>query len=147
MLVSQKDQYALQAVLELAKRHGRGPVKVSAIAEAQSIPARFLEVILNELKQSGFLASRRGKRGGYFLLVSPEELSVGDVISSVQGPMRVAAPRTSASHSFPSDDGVLQSLWKRVEQAISGICDSTTFADLVEQERLEVGMRVPTYAI
>ncbi len=67
MLVSQKSQYALRAVFELARRNGGLPVKIADIAEAQAIPQRFLEVIMNQLKQGGFVESRRGKRGGYLL--------------------------------------------------------------------------------
>jgi len=147
MLVSQKDQYALRAVFELAKHYGRGPLKVADIADAQSIPPRFLEVILSELKQADFLDSRRGQQGGYLLLVPPEEITVGDVISALQGPIQIAARRPGQSRSSHGDDGILRPLWREIEKAISGICHSTSFADLVEQERLKVGMRVPTYAI
>ncbi|MEW5736672.1 MAG: Rrf2 family transcriptional regulator, partial [Thermodesulfobacteriota bacterium] len=80
MLITQKNQYALRAVFELAKRHGEGPVKSSAIAEAQAVPLRFLEVILHQLKRSGFLASKRGYQGGYYLMRRPREITVGDVI-------------------------------------------------------------------
>ena len=67
MLVSQKSQYALRAIFELAKEYGKGP-KIAHIAEAQAIPVRFLEVILVHLKRGGFVDSQRGKEGGYFLI-------------------------------------------------------------------------------
>ena len=60
MNISQKCQYGLRAVLELSLRIGRGPVKTGDIAKAQSIPLKFLEVILVELKHGGFVESRRG---------------------------------------------------------------------------------------
>ena len=141
MLVSQKDRYALRAVFELAKRNGRGPIKVAEIAAAQSIPPRFLEVILNELKQTGFVESRRGKRGGYLLTADPDELTVGDVMSFLEGPVDVAPTNGGDA------DGVLTPVWDKVRSAISDIYQTTTFADLVEQERLKMGMRAPTYAI
>lgn len=141
MLVSQKDRYALRAVFELARQNGRGPVKVAEIATAQSIPPRFLEVILNELKQTGFVASRRGKRGGYLLTANPDELTVGDVMGFLEGPVDIAPTNGS------DGDGVLAPVWDRVQRAISDIYCTTTFADLVEQERLKMGLRVPTYAI
>jgi len=77
MLVSQKAQYALRAVFELARRHGKGWVKISDIADTQAIPIRFLEVILGQMKQAGFVVSRRGTEGGYMLAVAPGELTVG----------------------------------------------------------------------
>jgi len=141
MLVSQKDRYALRAVFELARRHGQGPAKVAEIAVAQSIPPRFLEVILNELKQTGFVESRRGKRGGYMLIASPEDLTVADVMTFLGGPVEVAPANGKG------EDGVLTPMWDRVRSAIANIYETTTFADLVEQERLKMGMRAPTYAI
>lgn len=141
MLVSQKDRYALRAVFELAKRNGRGPVKVAEIAAAQAIPPRFLEVILNELKQTGFVESRRGKRGGYLLTADPGELTVGDVMGFLEGPVDIAPTNGE------DGDGVLTPVWDQVQKAISDIYQTTTFGDLVEQERLKMGMRAPTYAI
>ena len=64
MFVSQKCQYALRAVFELAKQYGKGPTKILHIAELQAIPVRFLEVILVQLKRGGFVDSQRGKEGG-----------------------------------------------------------------------------------
>ena len=66
MAITQKCQYALRAIYELARR-GEGPCKIGAVAEAQGIPVRFLENILNSLKGAGFVDSARGKDGGYFL--------------------------------------------------------------------------------
>lgn len=80
MLISHRCQYALRAIFELAKRSNQGPVKIAQIAEVQAIPVRFLEVILSQLKQGRFVASRRGNRGGYILAYSPAELTVGAVI-------------------------------------------------------------------
>jgi Rrf2 family cysteine metabolism transcriptional repressor len=75
-----KNQYALRAIFELAKHMDQGPIKISDIATAQSIPLRFLEVILNQLKASGIVDSKRGFYGGYFLVKPPNQVSVGDVL-------------------------------------------------------------------
>ncbi len=66
MHISQKCQYALRAIFELAKRKGQGPVKIAETAEAQAIPLRFLEVILSQLKQGEFVSSQRGNKGTDF---------------------------------------------------------------------------------
>jgi len=81
--VSQKCQYALRAVLELSKRHGNGPTSVAALARAQAIPQRFLELIIGELRQAGVVSSKRGARGGYVLLYEPAELTVSDIMRAV----------------------------------------------------------------
>jgi Rrf2 family transcriptional regulator, cysteine metabolism repressor len=136
MLVSQKERYALRAVFELARRHGDGPVKIAEVAEAQDIPPRFLEGILNELKQAGFVASRRGQRGGYLLLADPAELSVAHVLGFLQGPVNVAEGTT-----------VFLPIWERIERAITEIYESTTFAELVQEENRRADAYVPSYAI
>ena len=82
-MVSQKCQYAIRATFELARRNGRGPIKIGEIAEAQAIPVRFLEVILNQLRQGGFVQSRRGA-GGCYLVRQPEEIKVGEITSMLR---------------------------------------------------------------
>ncbi len=138
MAITQKCQYALRALLELARRHGERPAKIGEIAGAQGIPPRFLEVILNELKQGGFAESRRGKDGGYTLIREPRDLTVGEVIRFVQGPIgpveRGNDPaRGPADHPQGIPD-VFQNVWKRAEDALSHVYDKTTFQDLLEEE-------------
>jgi Rrf2 family protein len=74
----------LRAVFELAKHRGNGPTKISDIADAQSIPLRFLEVILNQLKGSGLINAKRGFYGGYYLTRPPEHITVADIMSFMQ---------------------------------------------------------------
>ena len=75
MTISQKCQYAVRAILELARSFGKGPIKVARIAARQDIPPRFLEAILNELRQGGFVQSLRGAQGGYLLLIPPDQIT------------------------------------------------------------------------
>jgi Rrf2 family protein len=149
LFVSQKCQYALRAVFELAKREGEGPVKVAEIAEAQAIPPRFLEVILNELRQAGFVESRRGSAGGYVLARDPDGLTVGDVLRFLQGefsPVDCIAPN-SKERCRLYDGCVFLPMWQKVRDAVGGIYDATTFRRLVEEERRASGRYVPSYAI
>jgi Rrf2 family protein len=149
MLISQKCQYGLRAVFELAKRYGQGPVKIGEIAEAQAIPPRFLEVILGELKQAGFVESRRGAEGGYRLIRSPERLSVEEVLRFIEGPIGpVHCVRDDADASCPLRGAcVFMPMWRRVQEAMTQVYRSTTFQDLVEEElRAQEGF-VPMYSI
>jgi Rrf2 family protein len=86
MGVSQKCQYALRAVYELASRGSAEPVRIADLAKAQAIPARFLEVIMAQLKQAGVVASRRGNEGGYLLGRPASEITVGKLIRFIDGP-------------------------------------------------------------
>jgi len=149
MLVSQKCQYALRAVFELAKRHNQGPTKIANIARRQAIPARFLEVILSQLKRGGFVESRRGKQGGYYLVGSPEALAIGKVIRFVQGPIGpVGCVTGDHSNECPlQGECVFLPMWENVASAIAAIYDTTSFRDLVVQEREKLCEYVLNYAI
>lgn len=144
--VSQKCRYALQAIFELALRHSDDPVKIQEIALAQGIPQRFLEVILAELKHGRFVESKRGSGGGYMLARSAHELSVGQVISFLQGDQgaayegKVDQTRCEGYYAFLR-------LWKEVRAAVSRIYDTTTFEDLVRQELKVRKAYVPNYVI
>ena len=80
MYVSQKSQYTLRALFEFAKRRNLGPATAAEVAEAQAIPPRFLELILQGLRGTGHIESRRGVKGGYVLAAAPETVTVGSII-------------------------------------------------------------------
>ena len=135
-MLSQKCQYALRAVFEIAKRSGEGPIKIEAIAEAQAIPARFLAVILNQLKQGGFVQSRRGSDGGYFMGRSPSSISVGQIIRFVEGPLGpVECITDGAAGDCPLYGScAFMSLWKEVQAAMENVYDKTSIRDLLDRE-------------
>ena len=147
--ISKRCQYALRAVFELALRDSDHPVKVYEIAAAQEIPPRFLEVILNQLRHGGFVDSRRGREGGYMLARVAEELTVGEIIQYVQGPIYVTRDnehRAGRAGSFYGDYA-FENLWENVSTAISEACDNTTFAELIEVEKTKKSASVPNYSI
>lgn len=139
MLVTQKNQYALRAIFELAKHRGRGLRKISDIAKAQHIPPRFLEVILSQLKRSGFVESKRGYTGGYALLRSPEQISVGDVFRFDEKEVNpvdcIACISKNKCPQRHYRNCAFQPMWRKVRDAIYEIYDSTTIADLLAQEK------------
>ncbi|MBK9111320.1 MAG: Rrf2 family transcriptional regulator [Nitrospira sp.] len=98
MKFSKKSEYGLRALLELCETYGGRVLQRHEIAERQNIPVEFLEQILLALKRAGLLASRRGVRGGYSLIKSPEEITLGQVIRILDGP----SPRSAASAKPPT---------------------------------------------
>jgi Rrf2 family protein len=86
-MLSKKTQYAFKALEYLALQHGKEPVKISNISIQQKIPLKFLENILVELKNAGFLESKKGKGGGYLLKVSPKNINLATVIRIINGPI------------------------------------------------------------
>jgi len=132
MDVSVKGEYALRAVFDLAGRGGSEPVKIADIAARQGIPQKFLELILSQLKQGGFLGSRRGADGGYFLAKPASQITVGDVLRYIDGPI---SPARRQQRTKLPPDSPFPELWKQVEEALCSVVDRTTFADLVERWR------------
>ena len=131
--LSQKCKYALRALFELTVRDTTQPVKIQNIASAQGIPPRFLEVILAELKHGGFVESRRGNDGGYYLARPTNKLTVGEVLVFLQR----GSPNSNRQRQHKTDllgDYALSEMFKKVNNAVSMIYDQTTFADLVERE-------------
>jgi len=149
MRISKKCRYALRAIFELALREPGQPVKINEIAGAQNIPPRFLEVILNELRHAGYVESRRGNDGGYMLARDAKDLTVGEIIEYIQGPISVASDATGKANRNPVfwGDDAFEQLWRDVNTAISQTCNNKTFAELVEFERAKRDVCVPNYSI
>jgi Rrf2 family protein len=138
MLIPHKrGQYALRAIYELAKHMGEGPIKISDIASAQAIPRRFLEVILNQLKGSGIVKSKRGFYGGYVLARQPDQVTVGDVFRFLQkdqeGSSCIACVTQKACPFF--EQCAFSNLWHQVKAAAFNIYDKTTMQDLLESNK------------
>lgn len=137
MNLSQKCQYAVRAVLELSRHYGQGPVSAAEIAGNQAVPQRFLEVILNELKPTGLVESRRGVQGGFYLPIPPDQITVGKVIRLVDGPLEpVRCAETQTNKDCPLlAQCALVDLWKQAREAVEAVYDSVTFQDLVDREK------------
>jgi len=148
MKISKKSQYALKAIFELASRNIDKPVKIHSIAQAQGISHRFLEAILNELKHGGFVESRRGNGGGYILARNAEELTVGEVFEFMQGAIS-ATPDSDrkGKRRVHWGDNAFEQLWQEVNETMSEVWNSKTFADLVEFERNSNVAGIPNYVI
>src|SRR3954463_3659734 len=100
MSVSKKCYYAIRAIYALAEEDSPEPMKIAEIAAKEQIPIRFLEVILGQLKGGGFVQSRRGAEGGYWLSKPADTITVGDVMRYVDGPI---APVDCVSQSRPHE--------------------------------------------
>ena len=124
-------------MLELALRFADGPQHIRDISAAQDIPGRFLEQILLQLKRAGYLRSRKGPRGGYLLSRPPERISVAEVIRVMDGPLAPIDCVSVTAHVLcPKEEAcVLKGLWKETRDAIAGILERTTLADLVQRTK------------
>ena len=137
-ITPKKNQYALRAIFELAKHQGKGPKKISEIAAVQSIPLRFLEVILSQLKGSGIVDSKRGFYGGYYLTRSPDKISVGDVLRFMDKAIESDnCPACVSKGNCPyMGNCAFSHMWHRVNEAKFEIYDGTSIQDLINDEKL-----------
>ena len=141
MNISVKGDYALRAIFDLAMQPLGNPIKIADVARRQKIPQKFLELILANLKQGGFVESRRGAEGGYLLARPPERITVGEVFRYVE----VAKPKKPAAKPPAWDP--FSDTWNRVENAVSAVLDHTTFADLVRDWHDRENKYVPNWEI
>ena len=90
-MLTQKTRYSMLAMGRLAKEYGKGTLMINEIAESEKIPKRFLESILLELKKNGYLGSKLGKKGGYYLIKNPENISLLEIIRLFEGTIAMLA--------------------------------------------------------
>ena len=147
MHISQKCQYSLRAVFELARRYDQGRVKIAEIAECQAIPVRFLEQILAQLRQGGFVESRRGSAGGYLLARSPSDVSVGDIVRFIEGPFGPVKCTNEVTDCPLTGECVFLPMWERAREAMASVYDTTTFQDLLDQKARMRGSVALNYSI
>ena len=102
-MLSKKTKYGIKALVFLAKQPSGTPVQIASISESEQIPQKFLESILLSLRKAGFLGSKKGKGGGYYLLKSPEEVSVADLYRILEGPIAMV-PCVSLNFYETCDD-------------------------------------------
>jgi len=136
--ISKRTQYGLKAILALGSRFGEGPVLISTLAKEESIPIKFLELILLDLKSHGLLESKKGKGGGYLLTRPPSTLTIGSLLRILEGPL-AALPCASETAYRPCEECIdvescgTRIILRQVRDATADILDRTTLADLLRR--------------
>lgn len=134
MRTTAKVDYAIRAAIELARAHTDGatpaPMTRQAIADAQTIPANFLEHILADLKRARLVQSARGADGGYWLSRPPTEVTMADIIRAVEGPLADVRGLRPDELDYPADLDVLQRAWIAVRTNLRTVLEHVTLADL-----------------
>lgn len=131
---STKGEYGIRMMVEIARHYGKGPVSLTDVSRSEDLPLPYLEQLVGKLRKDGLLRSRQGAHGGYELARSPREITIGDVLRALEGPI---APMFCATESRDEVECARQSrctvttVWERVRDAIAGALDSITLADLV----------------
>ena len=133
MRLTTKGRYGLRAMFELAKDYRKGPVAIKTISERQHLSIHYLEQLLSKLRKGGLINSIRGPGGGYVLAKRPTEISVGDIVRTLEGPIALATC-TDESHLKKTcehfDECVTRLVWNRIGKKIEEALDGVTLADL-----------------
>lgn len=137
MKLSTKGRYGLRAMIDMAQQNDRNPVATHLIAERQGISERYLEQLMVPLKRAGLVKSLRGSQGGYLLGRNPQEITAGEIIRVLEGPL---APVECVNEINPetcerSDYCVTRTLWTEIRDAVARVLDSYTLADLARESQ------------
>jgi len=148
MKISTKGDYATRALQDLALHYDEGPIPVETVAERQGLPVRYLEQLLLTLKRAGFLMSKRGVNGGYYLAKPPREITLGQIIRAVDGPtVPIFCVGDGARERCQQETAcVLREVWGEVRDAVAAIVDHVTLEDICQRVRARSEARV-TYQI
>lgn len=139
-MLSKKGKYAIQACLDLAKQEKGKPVLIAEIAERASIPKKFLEIILLDLRNVGILSSKKGKGGGYYLAREPAKVMLGQIVRLMDGPLAPVACVSQTAYRpcedcpDPATCGI-KMVMKDVRDSIAAILDTTSLEDVVQRSQ------------
>lgn len=146
-VLTNKGKYGLKAIVHLARLEAGETAQVADVAQRNNIPKKFLDAILLDLRNAGMLRSKKGPGGGYALAKPARSIKVGAVIRALEGPIAPIACASRSAFRACEDCGDIdtcpvRSVMSDVRDAIAGIVDNTTVADLVQRSIA----RVPAHA-
>lgn len=123
MKISTKGRYGLTIMIELAKKYGNGPTSLKSIARDNNLSEHYLEQLASPLRNAGLIKSIRGAYGGYILAKDPKEITSGDIIRVLEGPI-------TPVEGIEDEEPAKQALWMRIRDAVKDVLDTTTLDDL-----------------
>ena len=123
----------MRAMFDLAQRYGEGPIPLKLIAERQQVSEHYLEQLMGALRKAGLVGSVRGAQGGYELLTHPENITIGDIIRALEGPV-LTVHGADGGTSKPEDPDQLAvwSMWNALADKVNAALDSFTLAQLCD---------------
>ncbi len=132
MILSTKGRYGLKMMYEFALNYGKGPMSLKEVSQKQQLSETYLEQIIAHLRKAGLVTSIRGAQGGYELSKKPEDITVGEVIKILEGPL---APSDCVLDDEPdcsrADYCVTRVIWEKIMDSINNVIDSITLNDMV----------------
>jgi Rrf2 family transcriptional regulator, cysteine metabolism repressor len=142
MRLSTKGRYGVRAMFDLAMHNAEGAIALKSVAQREHISEKYLEHLFASLKKAGLIHSVRGAQGGYRLAKSPEDITLGDIIRVLEGPVsptECVMDNEGGEKCERSSECVMRSIWCRVRDEINHILDAITLAEIVEEQRKRSG--------
>lgn len=148
MRITTKVRYGLRALLQIAVTYDGNPVPLSSIAESQEISRKYLEQLVASLRKADLIGSRKGVRGGYFLVKEPKDISLWDVFCTLEGcaPLVDCVPNPETCNR--ADFCTTRGIWELLDQKLQEFWESFTLQDLIDrlpeiEQTLDAGRTIP----
>jgi Rrf2 family protein len=136
MKISTKGRYALRIMVDLAQHEGEGYISLKEIADRQQISMKYLEMIIAILGRANFVASLRGKSGGYILAKKPEEYTVGSILRLTEGSLAPVACLECDTNQCPrAEQCITLPMWQELDELIDRYLESVTLKDLINNKK------------
>lgn len=133
--ISARTEYGTRALLEMARNWGKAPLGLNQIAARQDVSFKYLEQIMLLLRKGGIVRAGRGRTGGYMLTRPPSEITIAEVVTALEGPLRLMDCSPDLHSCAFVDTCLLRYLWHEMERALDGIMSSRTLADLMPGQK------------
>jgi len=132
--ISSRGEYGVRAMFDLAQHYGEGPIPLKLIAERQEVSEHYLEQLMGALRKAGLVGSVRGAQGGYELLSHPENITIGDIIRALEGPVLIVhGSDANAPKTDDPDQLAIRSMWSALAEKVNEALDSFTLAELCDE--------------
>ena len=134
MKLSTRSRYGTRLVLDMANHYQQGPIRLSEIGRRQNISIKYLEHLIRPLKQAAYVKSVRGPKGGYYLVKPPDKITVGDIVSALEGGFELTKCSADPDTCDRSDDCATRIVWYEATRAMVQRLSEITISDLMEME-------------
>jgi Rrf2 family protein len=131
MKITARTEYGIRAMYALARAYGKGPISMRAIAADQQIPENFLEQMLSQLRKAGLIKATRGPSGGYDLAKNPADVSFGDIVGALEGPVTLCDCLGQDASCDRKEGCPVHPVWAKITVGFNEILEKSTLADML----------------
>jgi len=131
MKLSTKGRYGVRAMVDLASNYGSAPISIKTISKRENLSEYYLEQLFSPLRRANIIRSIRGAQGGYVLCKSPNEITVGDIMTILEGPIEIA-DCIDGVECDSSDCCATKAVWEKIKNSIDSVMNSITLQDIID---------------